>query len=270
MRLLLLTSNGPEHRYVARRFAEAFPAELQAVIIAKPRRHTPLGRMRRYARRYTVAQLASRVLARGFTVATGQRAKRRRILGTLLDASVGEEETPLQLVQYVPSHNGSAAVELVQSLAPDIIAVYGTVVIRAPIIRLARQAILNMHTGISPRYRGANTVFWPLYNAEPEWVGLTIHQLTEEIDAGPILEVGRPTIAPDDDENSLFCKCVMVGTKLYVRAVRAVARGTAEPRPQELNEGREYRFVDRTIWAELRVRHLLAHGLLRRYAETHS
>jgi methionyl-tRNA formyltransferase len=172
---------------------------------------------------------------------------------------------PEHLIRRVPTHNGPAAVELLQSIAPDIIAVYGTAIIRAPIIRLAGRCILNMHTGISPRYRGADTVFWPLHNAEPEWIGVTIHELTEGVDAGPILQVGRPKITDDDDEDSLFAKCVILGTELYVSAVRAVASGDTASRPQDIGEGREYRFVDRTIWAELRVRRLLARGLLRQH-----
>jgi methionyl-tRNA formyltransferase len=127
----------------------------------------------------------------------------------------------------------------------------------------ARRAVLNMHTGISPRYRGSDTIFWPLYNREPQWIGTTVHQLDAGIDSGPILATVRPTIEPTDDENSLFAKCVMVGADAYITVIAAVAAGTAQPLPQELSAGREYRFVDRTVAAERRVRRLLDQGLLR-------
>jgi methionyl-tRNA formyltransferase len=125
-----------------------------------------------------------------------------------------------------------------------------------------------MHTGISPRYRGSDTVFWALHNEEPEWVGVTIHALDAGLDSGPIYATGRPELAPDDDEDSLFCKCVRVGTPLYIETVRAVANGTARPAPQELASGREYRFADRTVRAERRVERLLREGLLRRAPRT--
>ena len=60
-------------------------------------------------------------------------------------------------------------------------------------------------------------------------------------------------------------KAVMVGAPLYVEAIFQVfAEGVTQPR-QCLEEGRTYRFVDRTVAAERRVRRLLKHGLLRRY-----
>ena len=148
-------------------------------------------------------------------------------------------------------------------MQPDIIAVYGTAVIRAPVMTTARRAVLNMHTGISPRYRGADTVFWPLYNAEPQWIGTTVHQLDAGIDSGPVLATVRPAIDAADNEDTLFAKCVVVGADAYARLIAAVAAGSATPLLQDLTRGREYRFVDRTVAAERRVRRLLRDGLLR-------
>lgn len=44
---------------------------------------------------------------------------------------------------------------MVPSLAPDIMLIYGTVLVGSKILSLARAGALNMHTGISPYYRGA-------------------------------------------------------------------------------------------------------------------
>jgi methionyl-tRNA formyltransferase len=106
-------------------------------------------------------------------------------------------------------------------------------------------------------------VFWPLYNREPEWIGATIHQLDPGIDSGPILATVRPSIEPHDNEDTLFAKCVMVGATAYITAIRAIAAGKSIHVPQDLSAGKEYRFVDRTVAAELRVRRLLRDGLLR-------
>ncbi|HMC19428.1 MAG TPA: hypothetical protein VKH16_09365, partial [Gemmatimonadales bacterium] len=94
--------------------------------------------------------------------------------------------------------------------------------------------------------------------------------LDEGVDSGPILRTGRPVIAGDDDEDSLFCKCVIVGAQLYERAIREVATDARHYAPQDLRQGHEYRFVDRTLAAERRVRRLLRGGLLRRFAEAHN
>jgi folate-dependent phosphoribosylglycinamide formyltransferase PurN len=266
MRLVILTGTGPEHRYVTASLAGAFPDDLQAIVLAEPPPHSALRRMRGYWRRYSARQLLSRVWAKTYARLTRRAARRDATLSRMLFADGDTRAVPRpDLVRVVQSYNGEACLALLRELAPDIIAVYGTSVIKAPVIQLARRAILNMHTGISPRYRGSDTVFWPLYNSEPEWIGVTVHLLDAGLDSGNIVAAGRPTIEVSDDEDTLFAKCVIEGAKLYVGAVQAAAAGTLRSEPQQLAEGREYRFVDRTVAAERRVDALLRGGLLQRH-----
>ena len=269
MRLVLLTSEGLEHRYLAGVLASAFPDELAAIIVARAPAKPIRVRARTVWRRYSLRQLLSRLVARAYTITTGAAARRAATMRSVLFPDGDDGTMPASdRLHVVPSHNGPACLALLQQLAPDVIAVYGTAIIKSPVIRMARQGVLNMHTGISPRYRGADTIFWPLHNEEPEWVGVTVHILDEGIDSGPIIAIGRPDLAPNDDEPSLFAKAVRVGSALYVDAVRAVADGRAAPVPQDAGIGREYRFVDRTMAAERRVARLLREGLLRRPSGT--
>ena len=267
MRLVILTGGGLEHRYVTDVLASSYGDALQAVIVAQP--SMPLHRrVRSSVRRYSTRQLVSRFYAKAYAKLTrrGQRSaaeyERRFLPGGQPDECVWEN-----LLHTVPTHSGQTCLTLLRRLAPDIIAVYGTGIITAPVMELARVAILNMHTGLSPRYRGSDTIFWPLHNEEPEWVGTTIHVLDEGVDSGPIISSGRPEIRGDDTEESLFCKAVIVGARLYVEAIGSVYAIGPWQEAQRLEEGRNYRFVDRTVTAERRVVRLLKGGLLRRYAE---
>ena len=45
--------------------------------------------------------------------------------------------------------------------------------------------IINIHPSLLPKYKGAQPVFWALYNDE-EKAGFSIHEVTEEIDGGNI------------------------------------------------------------------------------------
>src|SRR5690606_6274953 len=213
MRLVLLTGEGAEHRYLADALAAAFPDELRAIVVARPPRTSPLAGIRRYLRRYSIKQLASRVRARLYARRTGAAARRMAVYSRLLypggDPGRVQRE---DLIRVVPGHNSPECLALLSEIGPDVVAVYGTAVIREPVMRLARRGVINMHTGISPRYRGADTIFWALHNEEPEWVGATIHLLDAGIDSGPIIRTVRPEITPEDDEDSLFCKTVVVGS----------------------------------------------------------
>jgi folate-dependent phosphoribosylglycinamide formyltransferase PurN len=267
LRLVILTGEGPEHQYVANALSRGFPDELAAIIVARPAQRSFLQRIQIWWRRYTIRQLVSRVCARTYALVSGRTRRRRLAFARFLAPEAELEWQRHELVRRVPTANGDECQALLRELAPDVIAVYGTAVIKAPIIRLAGTAILNMHTGLSPRYRGADTIFWALHNQEPQCVGVTIHLLDEGVDSGPIMLTGRPIITPDDDEDSLFCKCVVLGAELYQQAILEIATGAWQRDPQDLRQGREYRFVDRTVGAERRVRRLLRGGLLRRFAD---
>lgn len=267
MRLVILTGLGLEHRFVTRALLDAFPGDVAAIVVAQPPPRNALARWRSYRRRYSWAELLSRACAKAYRrIKRLDRHKDRILSQRLFPQGAALQTSPVELLRTVPSHNGREALELLDGLRPDIIAVYGTAVIRPPVMTKARQAVLNMHTGISPRYRGSDTVFWPLHNEEPEWIGTTVHQLDAGIDSGPVLATVRPAIDAADDEDTLFAKCVLVGADAYARVIAAVAAGSATPLPQDLAAGREYRFVDRTVSAERRVRRLLRNGLLRDFA----
>lgn len=270
MKVVLLTALSPDgqvqHRYVAHKLAEAFGDQLQAIIVTDGAR-APLGRrLKRWWKRYTVPQLLSRALIKARDSRKGRNEDRQATYRRVLFPAGEDGRMPQGLVRVVPSHNGKACLQILRDLKPDVIAVYGTVVIKGDVIAAAGKSIINMHTGLSPRYRGSDTIFWPLHNGEPEWVGVTIHRLTPGIDAGPILATARPAIAADDGEDSLFAKCVQVGCEDFITAIREEAEGVAEVMPQELEKGREYKSVERTVTAERRVEKRLREGLLARYA----
>src|SRR5947209_5038741 len=59
IRIVLITGNGPEHRYVANKLSAAVP--LTAIIVDHGKPAPGVEKIRRYFRRYTIAQLFSRV-----------------------------------------------------------------------------------------------------------------------------------------------------------------------------------------------------------------
>ena len=101
---------------------------------------------------------------------------------------------------------------------PDVVLVFGTGILREPLLSAFAGRIINIHLGLSPYYRGAGTNFWPLVNREPEYVGATIHYLDAGIDTGPILAHARPAIARGDGPHD-------IGNKTIVAAARGAAAG---------------------------------------------
>lgn len=268
MRVVILSRSGPEHTYVTDRIMADLGEHVDAIILSDPTPKSTRDQLEFYARRYSTRQFASRVAATVFDrVRHHERNRATRYEEVLFPEGRPHGLDDDDRVHTVAAHNGAECHRMLDDLAPDIIAVYGTAVLKPETIRKAGTVMLNMHTGISPRYRGTDTVFWPLHNEEPEWVGVTIHVLDEGIDTGPILRVGRPDFDATDDEHSLFAKCVRVGADLYVDALSDALHGTLDGETQQLADGNSYRGVDRTVSASRRVKRLVRDGLIRRHAE---
>ena len=88
-----------------------------------------------------------------------------------------------------------------QAADPDAIAVFGTSLIRGPLLAMGRLGLFNLHGGLSPRYRGADCTFWALYNGEPENVGCTLHRIDAGIDT-QMREIARALLGDEYDQET--------------------------------------------------------------------
>jgi len=114
----------------------------------------------------------------------------------------------------------------------DVLLVYGTNLIKSPLLERFAGRIVNMHLGLSPYYRGTATNFYPLLNEEPEYVGATIHLIDSGIDSGPILAHARPVIEPGDGPHTIGCKAIRSGIGRLIEVVPEWYAGSREPVPQ--------------------------------------
>ncbi len=85
---------------------------------------------------------------------------------------------------------------------------YGCKKIGPEILKLFKLNKWNVHGGLSPWYRGSITHFWPTYLLEPEFTGMTLHKLSEEIDGGEIIHQSAVKINAEDGIHDNACRCV--------------------------------------------------------------
>jgi len=136
-----------------------------------------------------------------------------------------------------------AEVSLMAAVRPDVVLVFGTGILREPVLSAFDGRILNIHLGLSPYYRGAGTNFWPLVNREPEFVGATIHYLDAGIDTGPILSHVRPSIERGDGPHDIGNKTIVAAAAALLQAAAAHVSGAARAVPQ-WSGGRLYQRKD--------------------------
>jgi len=165
------------------------------------------------------------------------------------------------LVIEVPHINHPDVVKLAEELKPDLIAVFGTSLIRGELLHKGRLGMVNLHGGLSPEYRGADCTFWALYNAEPEKIGCTLHYIDAGIDTGLLVAHVSPEVRPDDDELVLFWRSVKESARVYAELMQRLAQGDSLGVAQH-GKGRLYQVKQRGLRHELRVKRMLQNGLL--------
>ncbi|TMJ69851.1 MAG: formyl transferase, partial [Alphaproteobacteria bacterium] len=147
-------------------------------------------------------------------------------------------------------------------LKPDIIAVFGTGLIRGPLLSAGRVGIINLHGGLSPRYRGSDCTFWALYNGEFDQVGCTLHFIDPGIDTGDLIAHICPEVTEGDDELTLFWRAVRDSAAVYAECLQRLERGEALGRKQN-ERGNLYLFKRRTRRHERELDARLRNGLLK-------
>jgi methionyl-tRNA formyltransferase len=116
------------------------------------------------------------------------------------------------------------------------------------IARTAR--ILNLHNAPLPRYRGVSPINWALKNRE-RMHGVSIHEITEEIDAGPVVAQVTFPIDPDVDEViDVYLRSLSHGWALFEDTMPRLSR--IKPRPQRPDLATRYTLLDNERLGERR------------------
>jgi folate-dependent phosphoribosylglycinamide formyltransferase PurN len=141
--------------------------------------------------------------------------------------------------------NSPQLLDYLKPFKPDIIAVLGSSVLMQETISLPSAAMINIHSGLSPYYRGTWSYGWPLVNREPEYIGVTAHHVNAGIDTGDIIYQTKPLLAESDDLNAIFLKVIAEGTELMVKAIDEILnKGSVESYQQPRDAGRLYQMKD--------------------------
>lgn len=111
-----------------------------------------------------------------------------------------------------------------------VVAAYGLILPR-PILEAPRLGCLNVHASLLPRWRGAAPIQRALLAGDTV-TGITVMQMEEGLDTGPILLQEAVPIARDATSGGLSAELAALGGRLMLAALDGTARGQLTPRPQ--------------------------------------
>jgi methionyl-tRNA formyltransferase len=127
--------------------------------------------------------------------------------------------------------NAENVLELFDGAEIGVVAAFGQKISAATLDALPR-GFVNLHASLLPKYRGAAPFQWAIINGETE-TGVTVFQLDEQWDRGPIWGRQKWAIADDTTAEALHDDLARVGAALIVELLPKIAAEALTPEPQD-------------------------------------
>jgi phosphoribosylglycinamide formyltransferase-1 len=141
---------------------------------------------------------------------------------------------PTAIVDHRPFKGDRVAFEAalqeeLERHAPDIICLAGFMrVLTEGFVRRWQGRMLNIHPSLLPKYRGLNTHARALEAGDTQ-AGCTVHEVTAELDDGPVLGQARVEVLPGDTPETLAARVLQMEHALYPVVLRRFAGGDRRP-----------------------------------------
>ncbi|CAN4273116.1 Fmt Methionyl-tRNA formyltransferase [Methylophilaceae bacterium] len=128
------------------------------------------------------------------------------------------------IIQLENGINDAASIELLKSFQPDLlVSIVGNQIFKRPVIDLAPNGCLNLHTSLLPKYRGLMPTFWVLKNNESE-TGVSVFFVDEAVDSGPIIVQERVVIG-DLSQEGLIRATKKIGMDAIIKSINLIESG---------------------------------------------
>ena len=175
----------------------------------------------------------SNMLAIARACATGQ--IHARIVSVICDRAdaagiqaAAASELPTQLLEARGLPRAGFEARLAQTLSASgaqLVALAGFMrILSATFVAPWAGRMLNIHPSLLPDYPGLDTHRRVLAAAAREH-GASVHFVTQELDAGPLICQGRLAIAPGDSETSLAARVHRLEHRIYPMVIGLIADG---------------------------------------------
>ena len=129
----------------------------------------------------------------------------------------------------VGSVNSDECLDLLIKIEPYLIIVVNTRIISKKILSRIDATFINIHAGITPKYRGWHGAYWALANKDPENCGVTIHIVDEGVDTGRILYQAKIDITKKDNYFTYPLLQLEQGLPILFKSVVDIMEGKPKP-----------------------------------------
>lgn len=183
-KILILAVEGDSTRFLYNYLKDDF--EIEKVIIEE--KVSKLKILKNRVKRVGLSKVIGQVM---FMVAVPKLlsfTSKKRLQEIKQENGLKNDAIPKVLIDNVSSINSPESIHLIQNSNPDFIVVNGTRIISSKVLSSVSCPIINVHAGITPKYRGVHGGYWALANKDSSNCGVTVHLVDSGVDTGSILK----------------------------------------------------------------------------------
>ena len=214
-KIILLGGKGASTNIVFNFLNKRFDVPL-AIIEEKENRIVFLRRRIKKLGTFTViGQIAFQLLAVKLLDFFSKKRKNEIVKANNLDLT----DIPNDKLKLVTSVNLNTTIKIMREVNPGLIIVNGTRIISNEVLNSVPCKFINMHAGITPKYRGVHGIYWALVNNDLKNSGVTVHFVDAGIDTGTI--IGQAQVFPTSKDNFVTYPLLQLtlGVKLLENAI---------------------------------------------------
>lgn len=118
--------------------------------------------------------------------------------------------------------NSKNNVDFIESLKADLILIIaGNQIIKKRVLDSTKYGVFNVHSSLLPNYKGLMPTFWVLKNKESK-TGVSLYQLTEGIDDGPIIASKEFDLTINITQSKLIKSLKILANDLVIESIGMV------------------------------------------------
>jgi len=194
-KLILLARNGASTRILYNSLKNDF--EIGAIIVEKPVSAKEF--IKKRVKKLGLVKVAGQVLFQ-FSIAPILRLiSAKRIKEILNVYELEDTPMPAEKIIRLNSVNDNECLLLLKEINPEVVIVNGTRIISKAILNSIPAKFVNIHAGITPKYRNVHGAYWALVNNDPENCGVTVHLVDAGIDTGNIIYQKKIPVSSRDN-----------------------------------------------------------------------
>ena len=126
--------------------------------------------------------------------------KSMTILETIFNQNnLNDSPIPSEKMVHVNSINSELSRRSIKNHPSNYIVISGTRIIGAKTLAINDKKYLNIHAGITPKYRGVHGAYWANINNDFENIGVTLHYVDTGVDTGKIIAQSKIKVSEEDN-----------------------------------------------------------------------